>query len=66
VNHNVAFTDRILYAVIQHGPHMALLDLFANTVVTETAVLIAVHKLRKCKIEIPRRFTADVPENQRG
>jgi hypothetical protein len=39
---------------------MVVLDLFANTVVTETAVLAAVRKLPKCKIGIPRRFTADV------
>jgi hypothetical protein len=62
VGHNVAFTDRILYAVIQHCPHMVLLDLFANTVVTETAVLTAVHKLPKCKIGIPRRFATDARE----
>jgi hypothetical protein len=60
VGQNAAFTDRILYAVAQHCPYLVVLDLFANTVVTETAVFAAVSKLPKCKIEIPRRFTADV------
>jgi hypothetical protein len=59
VGQNVTFTDRILHTVAQHCPYLVVLDLFANTVVTETAVLTAVRKLPKCKIGIPRRFTAD-------
>jgi hypothetical protein len=62
VGHNAAFTDRILHTVAQHCSHMVVLDLFTNTVVTETALLAAVHKLPKCKIGIPRRFTADARE----
>jgi hypothetical protein len=62
VGQNVAFTDRILHTVAQHCPYLVVLDLFANIVVSEAALLTAVHKLPKCKIEIPRRFTADARE----
>jgi hypothetical protein len=66
INHNVSVSDTVLHAVTQYCPHLYGLNLSANTIVSEEAVLELVRKPNFYMLTVPTTFSFDARQRVRN
>jgi hypothetical protein len=66
INHNVSVTDTVLHAVTQYCPHLYRLNLSANTIVSEEAVLELVRIPNFYMLTVPTSFSLEARQRVRN
>jgi hypothetical protein len=66
INHNVSVTDTVLHAVTQYCPHLYRLNLSANTIVSEEAVLELAARPTIYMLTVPASFSSEARQRVRN
>jgi hypothetical protein len=66
INHNVSVSDTILHAVTQYCPHLYRLNLSANTIVSEEAVLELAARPTIYMLTVPTTFSSEARQRVRN
>jgi hypothetical protein len=66
INHNASVTDTVLHAVTQYCPHLYRLNLSANTVVSEEAVVELAARPKFYMLTVPASFSSEARQRVRN